>query len=377
MPDQDRLCVTAIIDYDQGGNVTGKRFVRSIIRSCRRFTYDLVSQIVIDKDPQVRRAHKAYLTPLKWAEELARKLLHKRLERGSIAFNLAEPEIVLDDAGRVVSIGRKKRSFANQIIEEFMLAANEAVAQFFSERGDNLLYRIHERPDPEKIKDFIYISRIFGVDLPENEPTPHWYNKLIDQVQDSPREFIVNNQLLRTLQQARYSSENCGHFGLGAPDYTHFTSPIRRYPDLIVHRLLIRLLDKKTESDKDAKTPYRSLSEAGAHLSERERHAMNAERDMADRLKCRYMAGRIGERFTAVISAVTDSLIFVDLVDTFVSGAIALASLEDDYYLHDEKNCRLIGDVTGNVLQIGDLITVELVDVDMSSYKIFFAPRVR
>lgn len=373
MADVDRLTMTAILDFDRRGLLLKKRFARSIIRSKMRFTYATVKGIIVDEDADLQHRFKTFLTPLKWAKELGEALLRQRMKRGSIALTIPEAEIRLDENGRVVAIDGKQRSFANQLIEEFMLAANEAVAGTFAERGVDLLYRIHEQPDPDKVKKFAAIANAFGLNPGEAEPTPQWYNSLVSQVQGSDREFIVSSLLLRTLQQARYSTDNTGHFGIGAPNYTHFTSPIRRYPDLIVHRLLASLISPAEESAGDlSPTPNRPLKEAGRHLSERERNGISAEREMADRLKCRYMEPRIGERFRAIISSLSDTMFFVDLLDQFVSGAVFLSSLTDDYYLHDWKRHRLIGDITGKIFQVGEIIDVQLTEVDISTRKLIF-----
>ncbi len=243
MADVDRLAMTAVLDFDRQGLLLKKRFTRSIIRSKMRFTYEIVKRIIVDKDDETRRRYKTFLTPLKWATELGEALQRQRIKRGSIALTIPEAEIRLDEKGGVVAIDTKLRSFANQLIEEFMLAANEAVAGTFADRGVELLYRIHEQPDPDKVKDFVAIAKAFGLNPGNAEPTPQWYNGLVSQVQGTDRELIINSLLLRTLQQARYSNDNPGHFGIGATNYTHFTSPIRRYPDLIVHRLLANLIN--------------------------------------------------------------------------------------------------------------------------------------
>ena len=374
MADVDRLTMTAVLDFDRKGMLLKKRFTRSIIRSKMRFTYEIVKRIIVDQDDETRRRFKKFLTPLKWATELGEALQHQRIKRGSLALTIPEAEIRLDKKGGVVAIDTKLRSFANQLIEEFMLAANEAVAGTFAERGVDLLYRIHERPDPDKVKDFTAIAKAFGLNPGDAAPTPQWYNGLVSQVQGTDREFIVNSLLLRTLQQARYSSENTGHFGIGAPDYTHFTSPIRRYPDLIVHRLLANLISPTGDSGKKdlPPAPYPTLKAAGLHLSERERNSISAEREMAERLKCRYMEPRIGERFKAIISSLSDTMFFVELLDQFVSGTVFLSSLTDDHYLHDWKRHRLIGDITGKIFQVGKIIEVELTEVDTSTRKIIF-----
>lgn len=371
LPNQDRLTVTAILDFSRTGSLRKKRFVRSIIHSHKRFTYQTVKQIVVDKDKEVRGRCKPFLTPLAWAAELATILHQARLARGSITLTIPEPDIQMDDDQRVAAVGKLQRSFANQIIEEFMLAANEAVARTFAERECDTLYRIHEEPDPDKLKEFISVSETLGLKLPTGATTARWYNQLLHQVQGTAREQIVNNLLLRTMQQARYHHENTGHFGLGAAYYTHFTSPIRRYPDLIVHRLLCRMIIAGSEKKSKA-GPYRSLQEAGLHLSDKERVAVTAERDLADRLKCRFMQERLGHSFQAVVSSITDSLFYVDLVEHLISGAVLLSSLSDDYYIHDWRKHRLIGDISGRIIRIGDLVEVVAVEVEVDRGRIFF-----
>ncbi len=371
IPDQDRLAFTAIIDFNRQGMVVKKRFTKSIIRSHKRFTYTTVRQILIDKNKSVRNEHKPFLTSLKWAGELATLLQKSRHERGAIGFTLPEPEMGLDDEGKIKSIGRAERNFAHQIIEEFMLSANEAVAEVFTEHAVPALYRIHERPDPIKVQEFTHFAQTLGLNIPKHREDPDWLGQILDMVKGSPREYVVNNLLLRTMQQARYDMKNAGHFGLAATDYTHFTSPIRRYPDLLVHRALYDFISRSKEHKK-ALSPA-NLKEIGPFLSARERVAVGAEREMNDRLKVRYMQDKIGESFDAVISGVNSFAFFVELLDLFVSGAVAVSELTDDYYNYDSKNHRFLGERTGKIYRIGDLIRVSLLAVDPRKNRINFS----
>ncbi len=374
VPGKDRLTFTAILDFDKTGKRVGKSFCKSIICSRNRFTYTTVRKILIDKDPDVRREHKSFLAPLKWAGELALELHKRRMQRGAIGFSIPEAEISLDEEGKISNIKRAERNFAHQIIEECMLAANEAVAETFTNQGKKSLYRIHERPDPEKVRNFQEFSKTLGLELPTEAVSPEWFGRVLDLVKDTPKEYVVNNLLLRTMQQARYAPDNVGHFGLAATDYTHFTSPIRRYPDLLVHRALSTLLLPAHTKKRSTADKMTNLEDAGRFLSARERTAIDAEREMNDRLKVRYMEKHIGETFEAVISGVGNYAFFVELLDLFISGAVAVDDLTDDYYLFDIKRHRLIGEITARSFQIGQQLRVTVQSVDKSRNRINFLP---
>jgi ribonuclease R len=373
VPDKDRYAFTAILDFNKSGHLLGKAFSKSIICSKQRFTYTTVRQILIDKDKEVRREHKAFCTPLKWASELAHALMHLREQRGSIGFTIPEPFMELDEEGKIKSISRTERNFAHKLIEEFMLSANEAVAETFTENKLDGLYRIHEKPAPEKIQDFVTFGKSLGLDLPPLRQDPDWFGQVLEMVKDTPKEYVINNLLLRTMQQARYDGKNVGHFGLAATDYTHFTSPIRRYPDLTVHRTLQNFLQRNAKV-RTRKKESLSIKEMGTFLSARERVAVTAERDINERLKVRFMHGKIGETFQGVISGVTGTAIFVELTNLFVSGGISLTTLKDDHYIFDAKHHRLTGKHSGRSFQIGDQITVALLDVDLRRNRIYFGP---
>ncbi len=364
IPDRDRLAFTAILDFDRQGNLKKKRFCKSIIKSHQRFTYTTVQQIIIDKNPEVRKAHKPFLTPLKWAMELAEQLQMRRLERGSLGFTIPEPDIKLQRNGKIASIERMNRIFAHQIIEEFMLAANEAVASFFTETATPTLYRIHEQPATEKVKEFISFAKSLAITLPKSDISPAWFAKILSSIKGSPKEYIFNTVLLRTMQQAKYSPVNQGHFGLAATNYTHFTSPIRRYPDLHVHRVLSALLQQKKQGTTTRSEKSIKLQQIGQLLSQKERTAIDAEREMHDRLKIAFMEQFIGETFEAIVSGVSQSVLFIELLSPFVSGSIGIEELQDDYYICDSKNYRLIGDVGLKIYQIGDLLTAKLINVN-------------
>ncbi len=371
VPNEDRLTVSAILEFDRSGQLLNKRFTRSVIRSQQRFTYTKVQQILIDKDPAVRTLYKDFLTPLKWAQELAIALQNKRKLRGSIDFNVPEPEFHLNESGEIAAITRTERTFAHQLIEECMLAANEAVAELATARKVSALYRIHEQPDPEKTKEFITFAQKLGLILPPLEDSAAWFSQVIDLCKDSKYDYIINNLILRSMKQARYSSDNIGHFGLASPNYTHFTSPIRRYPDLIVHRTLLSLLAQQS-GRKSKPGASQSLKEAGDYLSERERTAISAERDMQERLKISYMQKHIGESFNAVISGVNEMALFLEIPEHCLSGSLAVDRLTDDYYILDSKNHRLFGEISAKVYRIGDQLRVTLTDVDQHRRRINF-----
>ncbi len=363
VPGKDRFTVSAILDFDRSGVLQKKHFTRSVICSRNRFTYTTVRKILIDKDQGTRNDHKPFLTQLKWAEELARALQARRKERGSIDFNVAEPEFTLSDTGGVAAVGRAERNFAHQLIEEFMLAANEAVASLFTEKTVPAVYRVHEPPDPMKIDEFVDFAKTLDIHLPTVEANPAWFARALDLCRESPYEYIVNNIMLRSMKQAQYSSNNVGHFGLASSDYTHFTSPIRRYPDLMVHRTLLKLC--KISGEKEPQPgPHLSLKEAGEFLSARERTAVMAERDIHERLKIMYMKDHVGESFDAVISGVNEAALFIELQDMCISGSIAVDQLKDDYYLLDVKHHRLFGEISAKTYRIGDHLRVTLHDVD-------------
>jgi len=369
-PEVDRYAFTAVLDFDRSGNRQKVHFVKSVIRSQYRLTYTLVRQILVDQDKEIRQNYKPLLTPLKWMAELGVELEKKRIDRGSMGFEIPEPYVEFGPDDTIAAIKLRERNQAHKIIEEFMLAANEAVAETFADRQFAALYRIHQSPDPLKVAEFAEFMQSMGYEVPRNREnlSSKWFNKMINLTRGTARQYLISNLILRVMQQARYSPENVGHFGLAAQYYTHFTSPIRRYPDLIVHRSLKRLLwpdDKKG-------APAVKLQEAGEFLSKRERVAVDAEREMLDRLKVRYMEDKINETFSGIISGISSFGLFVELTKTMISGAVAMADLPRGGYEFHEKRHTLIGRLTGKSYQVGDLVTVRLISVDKRARRINF-----
>lgn len=369
-PEVDRYAFTAILDFDRSGNRQKIRFVKSVIRSQYRLTYTLVRQILVDKDVEIRSSYKPLLTPLKWMAELGGELEKGRIARGSMGFEIPEPYVEFGPDDTIGAIKLRERNQAHKIIEEFMLAANEAVAETFADRQCAALYRVHQSPDPLKVAEFAEFMQSMGYEVPRDREnlSSKWFNRLINQTKGTEREYLISNLILRVMQQARYSPENIGHFGLAAQFYTHFTSPIRRYPDLMVHRALKRLL---WPDEKKAAQPI-SLHEAGEFLSKRERVAVDAEREMLDRLKVRYMEDKIGETFAGIISGITAFGLFVELTKTMISGAVAMADLPQGGYEFHEKRHTLVSRLTGKSYQVGNLVTVRLISVDKRARRINF-----
>ena len=367
-PRADRLTLTVELEYDVRGEKKGVRFYPSVIHSDERLTYTIVKKILVDGDVELKKRYHPILPSLEAMAFLSQELRRRRLERGAIDFDLPEPEVILNLQGETEDIIRQERNLSHQIIEEFMIAGNEAVAHFVEEKHLPFIYRVHEPPRQEAIEEFRRFISHLGYKMSKgSDHSPKEFQRILMEVKGRPEERIINNILLRSMQWAKYSAQNRGHFGLASDAYTHFTSPIRRYPDLIVHRLLKKVLFKQ-----GIKILEEELAQKAEYLSHRERVAMEAEREIFDRYRIRLMKEKVGEVFEGVISNVTAFGFFVELKDIFVEGLVRGTNLhDDDYHYHEKKYC-LIGERSHKAFRIGDEVRVRVERVDVERRQIDF-----
>ncbi len=368
-PDVVRLTMSCEMDIDAGGNVFKKRVFESAIKSARRFTYDEVEKVLSGET--VAGVSEKMAADLKIMNECAERLRKKRFGRGSLDFDFPEPYVVNDPHGRPIDIRRRERLNAHRLIEDFMLLANETVAQFMS-KGP-FLYRIHDRPEPLKLKALKTTLQSVGVPIPGGFEggDPKAFQAILRFTQGKPMQPMVQMMILRSLKQAVYSESNHGHYGLASPCYTHFTSPIRRYPDLIVHRLLREKLRHKFDAHRQ-KHWKQVLPEIALHSSNRERKAVDAEREFLDVQRVRLMEKQLGKTFSGVVSGLTRFGIFVVLNEPFVEGLIHMTNLKDDYYFFDEVRMILRGKRTGRVFRMGQPVKVLLAGANIEKHQLDF-----
>jgi len=368
-PKVGRLAFTVEIDFDRRGERTGAKFYPSLIKSDERMTYTSVRKILVDHDRDEREKYDLLLQDFELMNELCGILRGMRLERGSLDFDLPEPEVLLDLQGRPEAILRAERNLAHMIIEEFMIAANEAVAGHLESLGVPSLYRIHEEPDPMKLEEIMKVIHPSGRARRKSLKAAD-FSRLLMEIKGTPGEEIINYMILRSLKQARYSPVNVGHFGLASASYTHFTSPIRRYPDLVVHRILREVLTKKHLPDKRIKELEGLLPDIAFHSSRMERLADDAEREVVGAMKVWFMKDKVGEEFGGMLVGVTPYGLRVRLKDFYVDGFIHVSYMTDDFYRYNERSVSLSGRNTGRTFRIGDELTVRVDKVDMEEREI-------
>ncbi len=370
-PGQDRLVQAALLDCDPSGHVVGAAFFPGVMRSRARLTYTEVRQIVADDDLPTRRRHASLVEDLERMAVLAEAMAALRHARGSIDFDLAEAEVMLDPHGRPESIVKAERNVAHRMIESFMLAANEAVAAFLTAMRVPIPYRVHEAPDPDALVELARFLEGFGLRLEQRGETvrPVAFQRVLERVAGRPEERLVNTVMLRTMKQARYAAANAGHFGLAAGCYTHFTSPIRRYPDLVVHRLLAAHLGGDRAALAASAGELEAVSEES---SRRERDAMDAEREVVQLKKVQFMQDKIGETYTGFVSGVVPFGFFVEMERWFVEGLVHVATLTDDRYDYVEHRHLLQGRRRGRVFRLGDAVRVRVASISVERKQIDF-----
>ena len=370
---EDRLTLSCIMQVDQNGYVMGYRFARGVINVDKRVTYEDANAILERGDKALAKDYQTVLPLLEEMRALAEKLMRNKQRRGSLDFEFPESAFTLNEEGRAVDVFVHERGIANRMIEEFMLLANECAAKFAGQYELPFLYRVHEDPAEEKMAEFFAMCKALGVSFqkPKRRLKPRDLQALLAQTEKEPYADAVSRVMLRSLKKARYCEEDLGHFGLALKHYCHFTSPIRRYPDVVVHRAIIAKLEGGL-SEKALEQQTLQMPEFGRHTSECERVAMEAERAVDDLKRAEYMQDKIGEVYEVVVSSVTAFGLFVELPNT-IEGLIPIAMLEDDYYIYDEQLYRLIGRSTGTVYALGQRVTVKVTAVDLAMRRVEFA----
>ncbi|MDF2907834.1 MAG: rnr [Herbinix sp.] len=372
-PGVDRLALSCFMEIDGKGTVLGHEIAETVIRSDRRMTYTNVAKIVDGSDEEVTKEYEELVPMFMLMQELAEVLRDRRHKRGSINFDFPESKIIVDKQGKPIEIKPYERNKATKIIEEFMLIANETVAEDFFWQEIPFVYRTHDIPDDEKIKKLAIFINNFGysIKLGQEDLHPKELQKLLIKVEDTPEEALISRLTLRSMKQAKYTVANTGHFGLSAKYYCHFTSPIRRYPDLQIHRIIKENLNGKM-GEKRVQHYEKILFEVSNHSSKTERRAEEAEREVEKLKKVEYMMEHIGESFEGVISGVTSWGMYVELPNT-IEGMIRVSEMNDDYYIYDEEHYQMVGEHTKKVYKLGQMVTVEVVNADKIQRAIDFA----
>lgn len=372
-PQVDRLTISCEMIIDQNGNVIEHEIFPSVIRTTERMTYSDVYKILEEEDEALIERYKPLVPMFKEMKELALILRKKRMNRGAIDFDFEEAKIIVNEEGWPIDVVLRERTIAERIIEEFMLCANETVAEHFHWMEVPFLYRIHEDPKPEKLHRFFEFITNFGLIVKGTGNTVHpkALQEVLESIDGLPEEPVISTMLLRSLQQARYYPESIGHFGLSTDFYTHFTSPIRRYPDLIVHRLIRTYLFEGDVSKQSIFKWAQVMDEIADHTSECERRAVDAERDVEALKKAQFMSDKIGEEFVGIVSSVTNFGIFVELPNT-IEGLVHITNLTDDYYHFDERQMIMVGEYTGRIFRIGDEVKVRVANVNLDESSIDF-----
>ncbi|EJD8487431.1 ribonuclease R [Staphylococcus pseudintermedius] len=372
-PEVDRLAMSCRMEIDAQGQVVKHEIFESVIHSNARMTYDAVNRIITDKDAATRAQYPEIVPMLDLAQTLSQQLIAMRKKRGEIDFDIKEAKVIVNEEGIPKEVVTRERGEGERLIESFMLIANETVAEHFNQMEVPFIYRIHEQPKSERLRQFFDFITNFGIMVKGTgeDIHPSTLQNIHEEIAGRPEDMVISTMMLRSMQQARYDADNLGHFGLAADYYTHFTSPIRRYPDLIVHRLVRKYLIEKSMDGRAMHEWEEKLPQIAEHTSNRERRAIDAERDTDELKKAEFMIQHIGDEFEGVISSVANFGMFVELPNT-IEGMVNMQNMSDDYYHFDERQMALIGERKAKVYRIGDVVKVKVIHVDVDERQIDF-----